>query len=98
MARRRFSRGHSRMGWPSMKSWPLGASQRRAISEASVVLPLPVGPTMASVEPAGIFRLMSRRTGWAAVAAALATEPLVLPAATADAAGAFAPFPARFVG
>src|SRR3984957_1190184 len=83
MARRRFSRGHSRMGWPSMKSWPLGASQRRATREASVVLPLPVGPTMASVEPAGTLRLMSLRTAWAA--------PLDLP-------GALAPLPARFVG
>src|SRR5580704_4942021 len=96
MARRRFSSGHSRMGRPSMKSWPLGDSQRRAMREASVVLPLPVGPTIASVEPAGIFRLMSRKTGWAV----LAPAPFVLPALAeaAATAGAFAPLPARFVG
>ena len=45
-----------------MNTAPSGASQRRATSAAKVVLPLPVGPTIASVEPAGILKLMSRRT------------------------------------
>src|SRR5580700_2352956 len=66
MERRKLSNGHSRMGRPSIRSWPSGASQRRAINAARVVFPLPVGPTMASVEPAGTFRSMSLRTGWAA--------------------------------
>ncbi len=43
-----------------------GASQSRAISAASVDLPLPVGPTMARIEPAGTCRLMSWSTGVAA--------------------------------
>src|SRR5713226_4163426 len=60
MERRKVSSGHSRMGRPSIRTSPSGASQRRATRAARVVLPLPVGPTMASVEPAGIFRLMSK--------------------------------------
>ena len=49
-----------------MSSVPGGASHNRAISAASVDFPLPVGPTMASVEPAGTCRLMSCSTGPAA--------------------------------
>src|SRR5580704_5812349 len=105
MERRRLSKGHSRMGRPSIRSWPSGASQRRATNAARVVLPLPVGPTMANVEPAGTFRFMSLRTGWAA--------PLFLEEEGEELAGmpfasrgkpalpvllGLAPLPARFVG
>src|ERR1700676_833327 len=98
MERRRLSSGHSRMGRPSMSSWPSGASQRRATNEASVVLPLPVGPTIASVEPAGTFRLMSLRTARAAplVLAAEGEEPAGMPALPVLLV--LAPLPARFVG
>src|SRR2546429_9571962 len=53
-------RGHSRIGRPSIKTESSGASQRRAMRAASVVLPLPVGPTIASVVPAGAFKMISR--------------------------------------
>src|ERR1700732_247651 len=100
MERRRVASGHSRMGRPSMKTSPSGVSQRRATNAARVVLPLPVGPTMASVEPAGTFRLISLSTAW--------TAPLVLACADEDDEPAgtpappvllgLAPLPARFVG
>ena len=45
-----------------MNSVSGGASHKRAISAARVDLPLPVGPTMASVEPAGTCRLISCST------------------------------------
>src|SRR5205807_2461442 len=50
------------MGWPSISTVPSLASQSLATRAASVVFPQPVGPTTASVDPAGIFRLMSERT------------------------------------
>src|SRR6202011_2962502 len=58
MARRKASSGHSPIGPPSISNSPAGASHNRATSAASVVLPLPVGPIIASVEPAGIFKFM----------------------------------------
>src|SRR2546429_9796922 len=51
-------RGHSRIGRPSIKTESSGASHKRAMRAASVVLPLPVGPTIASVVPAGAFQLI----------------------------------------
>src|SRR5947207_15842990 len=56
---RSVARGHSRIGRPSIKTESSGASHKRAMRAASVVLPLPVGPTIASVVPAGTFKLMS---------------------------------------
>ena len=44
-------------------AFPAGASHNRAISAASVDLPLPVGPTIARVEPAGTCRIISCSTG-----------------------------------
>ena len=63
IARRSSASGHSRIERPSINSDPGGASHSRAINAASVDLPLPVGPTIASVEPAGMCRLMSCSTG-----------------------------------
>ena len=51
MARRSVASGHSRIGRPSMSSVSAGASHSRATSAARVLLPLPVGPTIARVEP-----------------------------------------------
>src|SRR5450631_3166898 len=79
MARRKVSRGHSRIGRPSISSSPLGASQRRATSAASVVLPLPVGPIIASVEPAGILRFILLSIGWLELVFALGPVPVPLP-------------------
>src|ERR1700686_149049 len=76
MARRKVSRGHSRIGRPSISSSPLGASQRRATSAASVVLPLPVGPIIASVEPAGILRFILLSIGWLELVFVLGPVPL----------------------
>src|ERR1700682_2717684 len=56
MAGRKVSSGHSRIGRPSISNSPAGASHNRATSAASVVLPLPVGPMIATVEPAGILK------------------------------------------
>src|SRR6266436_5682092 len=95
---RKVVSGHSRIGRPSIKTESSGASQRRVMGAASVVLPLPVGPTMASVEPAGTFRLMSVRTAWAArwVLAEEGEEPAGMPALPV--LFWLAPLPARFVG
>src|SRR6202042_3480593 len=58
MARRNVSKGHSRIGLPSISNSPAGASHNRATNAARVVFPLPVGPIIANVEPAGIFRFI----------------------------------------
>src|ERR1700732_1715933 len=58
MARRNVSKGHSRIGLPSISNSPAGASHNRATNAARVVFPLPVGPIIANVEPAGIFKFM----------------------------------------
>src|ERR1700722_6723987 len=58
MARRKVSSGHSRIGLPSIINSPAGASHNRATNAASVVFPLPVGPIIANVDPAGIFKFM----------------------------------------
>src|ERR1700688_4196555 len=84
MARRKVSRAHSRMGRPSISNSPAGASHNRATSAASVVFPLPVGPIIANVEPAGIFKFMLLSIGWLEFALA----PVPLPE-TALLAGAF---------
>src|ERR1700681_3351146 len=76
MARRKVSSGHSRIGRPSISNSPLGASQSRATSAASVVLPLPVGPIIASVEPAGIRKFILLSIGWPQ----FALVPVPLPA------------------
>src|SRR5882672_6993436 len=60
---RKVIRGHSRIGRPSTKTELSGASQRRAMRAASVVLPFPVGPTRGRAERQEIFRLMSWSTG-----------------------------------
>src|ERR1700693_4448172 len=53
---------------PSTRISPSGASHKRAIIAARVVLPDPVGPTIANVEPAGILRLIFFNTGLATLA------------------------------
>src|ERR1700738_1483649 len=83
MARRHVSSGHSRIGRPSISNWPAGASHNRATSAASVVFPLPVGPIIATVEPAGILKFILLSIGW--LEFALAPVPLlaaVLPEGT----------------
>jgi len=54
--------GEVRIGWPSIRTVPGGASWRRGIRETNVDFPEPVGPTMARLVPAGMLRLMSWRT------------------------------------
>src|ERR1700676_2814818 len=76
MARRKVSSGHSLIGRPSISNSPFGASQSRATSAASVLLPLPVGPMIANVEPAGILKFILLRMGWLEFALA----PVPLPA------------------
>jgi hypothetical protein len=46
----------SRMSVPSARTAPASGSYRRQSSFASVVLPAPFGPTIASDEPAGISK------------------------------------------
>src|ERR1700676_3270421 len=74
MARRKVSSGHSRIGRPSISNSPAGASHNRATSAASVVLPLPVGPIISNVGPAGIFKFMLLSIG--RLECALAPVPL----------------------
>ena len=82
--------GHSFKGFPSKYSSLSGASHKRAINAAKVVLPLPVGPTIASVDPAGIFKSMFCSTG---------CEPFEwLLACPLDFVAAFKSFPASEVG
>src|ERR1700686_443128 len=76
MARRKVSSGHSRIGRPSISNCPAGASHNRATSAANVVFPLPVGPIMATVEPAGILKFILLSIGWLEFALA----PVPLPA------------------
>src|ERR1700732_2617414 len=76
MARRKVSNGHSRIGRPSISNAPLGASHSRATSAASVVFPLPVGPIIANVEPAGTVKFILLSIGWPVFALA----PVPLPA------------------
>src|ERR1700730_14839922 len=64
MARRKVSSGHSRIGRPSISNSPAGASHNRATRAASVVFPLPVGPIIANVEPAGILKFILLSIGW----------------------------------
>src|SRR6266576_4538415 len=63
MLRRRDSREYSRMGRPSISTMPGSASYTRGIRLTRVVLPDPVGPTIARLLPAGTRRFTSRRTG-----------------------------------
>src|SRR5712691_9315517 len=46
---------------PSRRTWPSATSYRRGSKYASVVLPLPVRPTMPTVSPGSMTRLRSRR-------------------------------------
>ena len=62
-APRSVSSGIPRTSWPSTKRVPGGASKSRGRRETRVLLPAPVGPTTATVVPAGTTRSMSRRTG-----------------------------------
>ena len=54
----------SRRSHPSTRTLPSSGSNSRGISETSVLLPAPVGPTSASVSPARTSRLTSRSTSW----------------------------------
>src|ERR1700692_4494962 len=89
MARRKVSSGHSRIGRPSISNAPLGASHSRATSAASVVFPLPVGPIIANVEPAGTLKFILLSIGW--LEFALAPVPLPETALLAGALIAEAP-------
>ena len=55
--------GRSRTSMPSMNTVPGGGSYSRGSRLTSVDLPLPVGPTIASVVPAGTVSEMSCSTG-----------------------------------
>ena len=48
---------------PVQRTRPSHGSNSRGTSEASVLLPAPVGPTSASVSPGPTSRLTSRSTG-----------------------------------
>src|ERR1700688_3365470 len=89
MARRKVSSGHSRIGRPSMSNSPAGASHNRATSAASVVFPQPVGPIIASVEPAGTVKFILLSIGWLEFALA----PVPLPATAVVKAALFAATP-----
>src|ERR1700675_2206993 len=92
MARRKVSSGHSRIGRPSISNCPAGASHNRATSAANVVFPLPVGPMMATVEPAGILKFILLSIGW--LEFAMAPVPLPAIALLAGTLFADAPLPA----
>ena len=62
MPARRLCRFQSFTLTPSTSTSPSSASYSRGISETSVDLPEPVEPMMPTVEPAGMFRLMSSST------------------------------------
>src|ERR1700675_4331628 len=89
MARRNVSKGHSRIGLPSIINSPAGASHNRATNAARVVLPLPVGPIIANVEPAGIFKFMLLSIGLLEFALA----PVPLPATAVAKAALFTDAP-----
>ncbi len=54
--RRKVSSGNRRMSTPSIKTWPSSASRIRGTRLMRVVLPAPVIPTMATVEPASTVK------------------------------------------
>ena len=56
-------RVYSRISWPPIRMLPSVGSYSREISETSVDLPPPVGPTMAVTFPAGIVRSIPLSTG-----------------------------------
>src|ERR1700693_4697508 len=88
MARRNVSSGHSRIGLPSISNSPAGASHNRATNAARVVFPLPVGPIIANVEPAGIFKFILLSIGlleFAPTPVPLLPRPLLEDALFADA-------------
>src|SRR6266851_4585552 len=60
---RRDASGISVTSRPSTKSVPTGGSQSRASRSPSVDLPLPVGPTTATVSPGPTSKLTSRSAG-----------------------------------
>ena len=53
----------SRTSWPSMVTCPLQASWKRGTRLASVLLPAPVAPMIATVSPGRTSRLTSCSTG-----------------------------------
>ena len=79
-APQRFERPFADRAPVDQTAFPSGASHSRAISAASVVFPLPVGPTIASVEPAGMCRLISCSTRSVAVRCGVPFAPLALAA------------------
>ncbi len=60
ITRRSSLMGISRISRPSSSTRPAVGSSRRVNSLTIVVLPAPVRPTIASLEPAGTFTLISR--------------------------------------
>ena len=63
MAARSVERESSRTSTPSRNTVAGGGSIRRGNTDSSVVLPLPVAPTIATVCPGSTTRSTSRRTG-----------------------------------
>ena len=57
-----WSKGMSRISTPPKDTVPSVASQKPAISFATVLLPEPEGPTMAVTCPGAAVKLMSRST------------------------------------
>ena len=86
-ARRRRSRGISRTSCPSTKTVPGGGSKRRGRRLTSVVFPDPVGPTTATVAPAGTSRSMPSSTGPPVVGEGQAAERDVARAAWSSGSG-----------
>ena len=63
IAPRSVASGSRRTSWPSTKTVPGGGSKSLGKSDTSVLLPQPVGPTIATVRPAGTSSSMSWSTG-----------------------------------
>ena len=56
-----------RRSWPSTLTTPASGSRKRSISPSTVLLPQPLGPTIAIERPAGTVRLTPVRFGRALV-------------------------------
>ena len=53
----RASRGEVRSGWPQTAIVPVSAVNSRVISDISVLLPAPFGPSSAVNRPAGAVKI-----------------------------------------
>jgi hypothetical protein len=59
----RFHGGRSATSWPSIRTCPVCACAKPAISRSKVVLPQPDGPRKAKNSPGEMARFMSFSTG-----------------------------------